>query len=626
MGRPAKSLAARVVDRSFEPRRHRRLLDGPLVDVPALRELQVRYRAEDSETERRRLAREFRDLLLDLPEASVLERIRAVSYPEFTEAFLRDPKGHRVGKPFMLEPFQRDFDREFSRRDADGSRVYTVGLLGVPRGNGKTADAAARSLYELLRRPNMPEVFFAASSKDQARIAFGFASAFVRGSGLLREVVEVQKDRITVPETGAVMTILPATGTTAYGLAPTVAVVDELWTWRQDAQHELWDALLTATQKAPDAFLLALTTAPEEARGSLLGELLEQELGKPGAERPHDALTVVRDAEAGTLTMWYGAPLEADLDDEDLWRRSNPASFKDVRGMRKLRRQMKNSPGKFALLHLNQIGAEDDDALVPREMLEACRAGDVPPLMAGTKAWVGLEAGFGKESMAAAIVARLDDEKIACWVQTWSTNPDVPATIRPPGAHVDHVDMEIWLNSLDGQLAIETVAYDPATVLLQPETMREHGYPVTEVLAASKDAMEASRSLYRLLLDGELVHDLDSNAAAQITNTRGEWDRHERLAVFKRNQSGRIDVWYALANAVFALGEPEREHVFDWIEHIRKRSQERSRERSVSPEEAHRHTNVEPGLYSPLSSWSPPNWPSNLPAQSWPSIGEPDEP
>src|SRR5438093_2472487 len=80
--------------------------------------------------------------------------------------------------------FQRDFLREFWRRDKQGRRVYSVGLLGVPKGNGKTPLAAALGLHALLSERDAPEVYGIAGSKDQAGIAQRFARQWIEDGEL----------------------------------------------------------------------------------------------------------------------------------------------------------------------------------------------------------------------------------------------------------------------------------------------------------------------------------------------------------------------------------------------------------------------------------------------------------
>ena len=57
---------------------------------------------------------------------------------KFFETFLFHRKGQHAGEAFKPEPFQQEFLDEFYELTPAGKRVYRIGILGVPRGNGKT--------------------------------------------------------------------------------------------------------------------------------------------------------------------------------------------------------------------------------------------------------------------------------------------------------------------------------------------------------------------------------------------------------------------------------------------------------------------------------------------------------
>src|SRR5205085_1882983 len=145
----------------------------------------------------------------------------------FFPRYYRHPKGPKIGQPFTLERWQQQFLREFYRRDHHGERIYRLGILGIPRGNGKTPLAAGVGLYELLNRTDAPEVYFAAGSKEQAAIGLEFARNFVE-AGELAEHVQIG-GALRCPERQAIMKVISSDGRLQHGLAPAVAIVDELW-------------------------------------------------------------------------------------------------------------------------------------------------------------------------------------------------------------------------------------------------------------------------------------------------------------------------------------------------------------------------------------------------------------
>jgi hypothetical protein len=146
MARPAKTLEQHLRDGTFRARRHHSLLNGPFVGEKRLRKLQEDYKASGVERERRAIALDFQEDAAKLP--SVGDRLSMAVGPglavaDFFEQNLRHVKGPAAGRPFVLEPWQRQFVEELYRVDERGQRIYKRAILGVPRGNGKSPIAAA---------------------------------------------------------------------------------------------------------------------------------------------------------------------------------------------------------------------------------------------------------------------------------------------------------------------------------------------------------------------------------------------------------------------------------------------------------------------------------------------------
>jgi hypothetical protein len=79
MPAPKKDLRTFVRDKSFLARRHAHLLiSEPLVDEPALRDFQIRYRAESSVLERRQFALWFEKAVRGVLETTVRRTLVAV--------------------------------------------------------------------------------------------------------------------------------------------------------------------------------------------------------------------------------------------------------------------------------------------------------------------------------------------------------------------------------------------------------------------------------------------------------------------------------------------------------------------------------------------------------------------
>lgn len=500
------------------------MLNGPLVENPELREIQTLYQRAESETERRRLAHEFRGVLAGMPAPSLLEQVRSMDFATFTRQVLG----------FDLAGFQRAFSDEFSRLHGDGRRVYRLALLLVPRGAGKTMMSSATAMYELLRRPDDASVLLAASTKDQGDLAFQYIKRWVRASDELKAAVTLTKHDLEVKETGGRLRVLSSLGDAAYGETPSVVIADELHVWRSDSHKTLWEALVSGLGKRPDSLLIGVTTAPGSSE-SLLTGLLERELAKPMLEQRDSCLRVVRDEDGAVLTWLIGAPDECDLDDEDVWLACNPQPWKTKHELRFERGMLSDSA--FSRLILNRPMVDSADALIDRASWDACKDDSVE-IPDGSTVYVGAEGHYGRETAALAWCSRSVDGRAVCRARLCD----------------DHDQLAQAIGELSQRYSVERLAFDPGPLRFAQigETL-----DVEHVPAGSTSAREANRGLYAAILGGRLTHDGDPVLATHVLGVRGAWDQHERLEVFRRTQALDVGCWYALAVAHAQIPEAD---------------------------------------------------------------------
>jgi phage terminase large subunit-like protein len=567
MGRPAKTLAQLVRDGSFRGRRdsHRDLLSGPVVQWPAFASLQARFAGAGSEAERREIALSFERMVREAQQelqrridgngggktaaaaelaAALAELGRPGSLAQllrFFPAYLVHPKGPLFGQPFKLAAFQRQFLREFYRRDKKGRRVYRFGVLGVPRGNGKTPLAAGLGLYELLSRRDAPEVYCAAGSKEQAGIALGFAKSFVE-MGDLADWIQL-KSGLRCPASSGSMQVVSSEGRLQHGRMPAAALIDELWAFETRREIETYTAFSSALHKREDAFLLAITTAGYD-KTSLLGRIYDGALAWPQIEQHNDDyLTVAKDLEHGQLLWWYGAPEGATLDDPQVWRKANPASWIKTS---ELKRQLAD-PGldenEFRRLNLN-MWTHVRDAWLPDGCWQQLATDHTIPKKAPV--YVGVDVGLVHDSTAVVWAHKLEDGRILLNAHVWSADPDAPAHTHCRGGRVELEQVEQFILQLADDYKVKEVAYDPhffqrSAELLERSRKRLR---MVEFLQASGPMADAYQGFYQAALEGRLAHNNDPILNDHIHSTVGVMsERGWKLR--KLNKQRRMDATIA---------------------------------------------------------------------------------
>ncbi len=176
-------------------------------------------------------------------------------------SFLKHSKGEWAGQTVELEPWQSWIIAcvfGWKNQDTDKRRFKTV-YEEIARKNGKTTKLAGIGLYGLTKDDEGgPEIYSAATKRDQAKILFSESSRMVRQSRPLKRRLDVQEHQILNPSNFGKFQPLSADGQTMDGLNPHFALVDELHAHKTS---EIWDVLKSALGARSQPLLWAITTA-----------------------------------------------------------------------------------------------------------------------------------------------------------------------------------------------------------------------------------------------------------------------------------------------------------------------------------------------------------------------------
>lgn len=260
----------------------------------------------------------------------------------FIEKYLSVPEGSKVGQRLVLAGFQRKFILDVYDNPTGTRRAY----LAIARKNGKSALIACLLLAHLVgpEAVQNSQLVSGARSRDQAALVFALASKMVQLSPELSKIIRIVpsgKRLIGLPM-NTEYKALAAEGTTAHGLSPVLAILDEVGQVK-GPQDDFIDAITTAQGAHDKPLLIAISTqAPTDA--DLFSIWLDD------AERSEDPAIV---------SHVYTAPDECELDDADAWKAANPAlglfrSRRDVEEQAAQAKRMPSAENTFRVLTLNQ--------------------------------------------------------------------------------------------------------------------------------------------------------------------------------------------------------------------------------------------------------------------------------
>ena len=232
----------------------------------------------------------------------------------FFERVLRHTKGEWAGRPFTLQEWQRqDVIRPLFgwKRRRDGRRRYKYAYLGWPRKNGKSTLASGLALYLLLADgEGGAEVYSAASDREQARIVFDQAKAFVQESPLLQKTARALKYEIHGPSHGRYK-VLSADAFTKHGLNPHGVVFDEL---HAQPTRELYDVLRTGMGARRQPLFVMITTAGYDMESICYEQYEYARQVREGIVEDPEYFVHITEAER-----------EDDWTDPAVWRKANPS-------------------------------------------------------------------------------------------------------------------------------------------------------------------------------------------------------------------------------------------------------------------------------------------------------------
>lgn len=202
------------------------------------------------------------------------------------------------------------------RRD-DLRRRYSRAFVYIPKKNGKSefTSALAAALFSVSGDGKSDQkVYCAAASKEQASIVFDSAVSMLLASGLTKDQLrgsgDLSRKKVQWIERRATLAAISADASTAEGVEPTVAIVDELHTQSDGA---LVDVLRKGMISRAEPLLIELTTA-----------------AKQGDNPCNEELDIARRVRDGVLDDPKYLPVifePGDGDDwksEETWRKVNP--------------------------------------------------------------------------------------------------------------------------------------------------------------------------------------------------------------------------------------------------------------------------------------------------------------
>lgn len=495
---------------------------------------------------------------------------RAERVIRFIESYCRVPEGPKVGQPITLAAFQKRFILAIY----DGNRKVRRAYLAIARKNGKSALIACIMLAHLVGPEAVlnSQIVSGARSREQAAVVFKLASKMVQLSPELSAIVRIVPSSRTL--IGLPMNTeyraLAAEGTTAHGLSPILAILDEVGQVK-GPQDDFIEAITTA-QGAHDAPLLIAISTQAPTDSDLFSIWLDD------AERSGDPSIV---------SHVYAAPKECALDDEEAWKAANPAlglfrSVDDVREQALQAMRMPSAEPGFRVLTLNQRVNRIASFVSP----SIWKAGNKPAAELEGRVFGGLDLSATTDLTALVLTCRIDGI-LHVWPHFWMPEASVEAAARrdkapydvwvkqgllrtTPGKVIDYDFVARDIGQICSGLDVALIGFDRWRMDRMKGALERQGVelPLKEFGQGFVSMSPALDALESDLLGERVRHGGHPVLAMCAANAVVTMDPAGNRKLDKAKATGRIDgmVAFAMAEGVEAmLAEPAAPDVDTWI-------------------------------------------------------------
>lgn len=413
---------------------------------------------------------------------------RAVGFYES----LKYTKGEWRGQPSKLLPWERKIVRDvFGTLRPDGTRQYRVLYIEVPKKQGKS-DFGADTALKLLAADDekAPEVYSAASDRDQAAIVYNIAREKVEMSPSLSERCKTIDSvrRIVNYHNSGFYRVLSAEHHTKHGFNISGLVFDELHT---QPNRQLFDVLTQGSGAARRQPLFVYLTTAGIDRNSICWEVHEK------------AVQIIKGIrnDPEFYAVIYSLEDEEDWEKESNWRRVNPSigvtiNIRDLRHDFKEAVQNPAEENLFRQLRLNQWVTSSMKPISIKAW-DACNGKTDEEAIKVRPCYAGLDLSSTIDLTALALVFPDEegnyDIKMRFWIpeetmrakeekdkfpySKWVKKGFLAAT---PGNVVDYSYVKAELNNLRAIYDIKEIAYDRWGAALLVQQFKEDGYVIEE--------------------------------------------------------------------------------------------------------------------------------------------------
>lgn len=480
------------------------------------------------------------------------DKIEAQRAVDFFPTLLSHVKAQQGA--FHLQPWQADIVKNlFGWKDREtGLRRYRYCYCEIPRKNGKTTLAAGIMLYMLLVDKEVgPEVYSAATTRDQAGLVYEIASKMVAASPHLKSICKPLDSRKRIIAGDGYYQACSSEAGPIHGTNPHCVIFDEL---HEQPNRELWEAFQTGFGARDQPLFFSITTAGHD-RSSICWE--QHQYAKAVAKDPF--------LDERFLPALFGAEPEDDWTDERIWEKANPCldvSLKRdfLRGECTKAQEIPALENGFRRLHLNQW-TEQESRVIPMRSWDNCEQDYSIEDYYGRVCYGGLDLASTRDVTAFVLVFPEADGGLS--VLPWFWIPKENIDIRAgqdkrqllqyaehgmiettEGNEVDVLYLSDRLVSICQDFDVQYIGYDKWNATGVTQLIQDKGIPnhvLTQMPQSFATYNEPFKQLLTLIGNGKFRHNGNSVLRWMASNVAHKEDPSGNIRPDKGKSADKID-------------------------------------------------------------------------------------
>jgi phage terminase large subunit-like protein len=523
----------------------------------------------------------------------VTESQRVIEF--FAECLTVEQKNEVV--PFNLDPFQCFIVGSlFGWTNKDGTRRFKTAYIEMGKGSGKSPLAAGIGLYGLVADGcQSPEIYCAATMRDQAKISWNDAKIMAQRSPALSEVLEIGANAIVYPAVNGTYRAVSSEHKGLDGKRVHMAIIDEV---HEHPTAMVCDKMKKGTKKDLNALIIEITNS-----GSDLESVCYHH---------HEYSLKVLD---GTIedNAWFAyvcaldekdgdKPADDWMNDESCWPKTNPGlgTILPIQYLRKEVNEAKGMPSQRNMAaRLNFcVWTQQHELWIPIEKWEACREKFDPELLLNEPCWMGIDLSDKLDlSCAVAIFKHNIDKEISVTVgkredpsnlqseeKEESININFGISIVPmffipeetmfvrekedgvpysrwvkegfviatPGNTIDYDFIYQWIVNFSKKHSVQQIGFDPRGATQLANQLAKYGFEMVELTQGYNNMSEPSQILEALVYEKRVRHNDNPVLRHHIQNASVAHSKDNRMIIpYKTHQRKRID---GVTGTVMGLG------------------------------------------------------------------------